>query len=331
MESKLVNDQGVLRTQQQYRDRTKAMGKQIQKVHRKIAIVCYGALGDTILHYYRKDGIFGQISSYRKKYPDVQVKVVCCSSNLQTHELFKENPNICEVQHVPHALQGVGTKERNRQLQEAVAGWKSFRPTDKLPGANYSEPKMYLNSEDKALVGSIQRKGRYILIHPFTSFTTKIVEEEYARIIDAIIDELGYNVVVVGGTYRKSFQEAEIRHEEIFDYKRDGLFNLVNETNVRVAVRLAKKAYGYLGTWSAFYCASFLCPASPIVFCTADKLSTVDLVNKRRFGKAKYKKIVVPALHRPPDEKDSAEMEKRIEESRERIRKQIIGHLRRNK
>jgi ADP-heptose:LPS heptosyltransferase len=304
------------------------MNKQIPE---RIAIVCYGALGDMILHYYRENSIFGQIKHYKKQHPNAQFKVICCSSNLQAHELFKENPNICEVHHVPHALQGRGSRKRDEQIAKSVAGWKRFGSGSKLPGAKYRKPQMYLNSEDSALVRSIQKEGRYILIHPFTSFTTKILEEEYAYIIDAIIDELGYKVVVVGGTYYKSFQEAEIQHKEAFGYRRDGLFNLVNSANVRVAVKLAKNAYGYLGTWSAFYCASFLCPASPMVFCTADKASTIDLINKRRFGKAKYRKIVVPALHRHLEEENPAEIEKRILESREGIKKNIMNHLGENK
>jgi hypothetical protein len=79
----------------------------------KYAILSMGALGDTILHYYRVDGIFGQIASYKRENPGSKIKVICCSSNQQTHELFKENPNIYRVHHIPWALQGRGIEERN--------------------------------------------------------------------------------------------------------------------------------------------------------------------------------------------------------------------------
>jgi hypothetical protein len=145
-----------------------------------------------------------------------------------------------------------------------------------------------------------------------------------------MIDTLGYNVVVVGGTYQKSFQQGESLHKESFGYERNGLYNLVNKANIRTAVRLAKGTYGYFGSWSAFYCACWSCPAHPMVLCTADRTATIDLVNKRRFGTAKYKKIITSAnWHRYPGfpDFDYTDVYAAIKSSREKVKQEVIKHL----
>ena len=299
----------------------------------KYAILCMGALGDIILHYYKIQGVFGRIKSFKRDNPRSKFKVICCSSNQNTHELFQKNPHISEVHHVPWALQSKGIKERNQQFKKLFKGWDCINTNNKLSGAEFVAPQVYLSKEEEAFVKSIQTKGKYILIHPFTSDFRKPIEEEYAHVIDTLIDELNYNVVVVGGSYNKSFQHVEPLHVETFNYIRDGLYNLVNKTNIRTGVRLAKGAYGYFGTWSAFYCASWNCPSHPMVLSTKDKASTIDLVNNRRFGKAKYKKIIIPfGWHKYPSfpDYDYTNIYTAIKSSREEIKQEIIKHLGKN-
>lgn len=307
--------------------------KRRKRVIENYAILCMGALGDMILHYHKTNGIFSQIASFKEDNPKSQIKVICCSSNKHTQELFKENPDISEVHHVPWALQSKGVKERNAQFQKLLVGWKCLNTNNRLPGARFTTPQVHLSKEEEAFVKSIQNKGKYILIHPFTSDFREVIEDEYVHVIDMLIDELNYNVVVVGGTYKKSFQHCEPSHAEVFNYKRDKLYNLVNNANVRTAVRLAKGAYGYFGTWSAFYCACWDCKTHPMVLCTEKKGSTIDLVNKRRFGKAKYKKIITPAgWHRYPDfpDFDYTKIYAKLESNREKIKQEIIEHLGKN-
>jgi len=300
---------------------------------KRYAILSMGALGDTILHYYRNGGVFGQIASYIRKNPRDKVKVICCSSNNQTQKLFKNNPSICQVNHVPWALQSVGIKERNAKFKELLAGWECLNPGAKLPGAKFVTPQMFLNTQEKALVRSIQNEGKYVLIHPFSSYIRKVKEEEYINVIDTMIDDLGYNVVVVGGSYHKSFQQNEPPHKEVFTYRRNKLFNLVNKVEVTVAIRLARGAHGYFGTWSAFYCACWNCPAHPMVICTKDKIQTIDLVNKRKFGKTKYRKIIVPGgWHVIPElsEENQKKRDKALAGNRQKIKQEIITHLGKN-
>lgn len=298
------------------------------------AILSMGALGDTILHYFRQGSIFGQIPSFKAKHPQSKIQIICCSSNKHTHELFQYNPHIYKVNHVPWALQGNGILERNAEFKRLLKGWKCLNVNDKLPGATFSPPDVFVNKEEETIVRSIQSKGKYILIHPFSSYISKIHEKRYIDVIDTMIDKLDYNVVVVGGTYNKSFQQQESTHEETFKYERDGLYNLVNKASVRTAVKLAKGTYGYFGSWSAFYCACWDCPAHPMVLCTQDGEATIDLVNKKRFGNNKYKKIITPAVwYIIPGL--SAENHKNIEVALDldsaRIRQEIIQHLGPNK
>lgn len=299
----------------------------------KYAILSLGALGDTICHYYRHNSIFGQIPSFKKNNKQSLIKVICCSSNQETVELFKFNPYIDQVEHVPWALNSVGIKERNLEFKKHLEGWHCLNVRDKLPKAKFAPPNMFLEAEEKVQVKSIIAQGKYILIHPFASYITKVREDRYKYIIDTMIDDLNYNVVVVGGSHNRSFQQQEVLHKEHFKYERDGLYNLVNKTNVRVAVSLAKNAYGYFGTWSAFYCAAYTCPAGPMVLCTEDRAPTIDLVNKKRFGNTEYKKIITPSWHIIPDlsEENERNITKALDANKRRIREQIIQHLGHNK
>jgi len=337
-----IDEHGIRRPLKLSQRRAKPRRRPHKTIPKKVGIVCYGALGDTILHYYRKGSVFGYIKAFKEKYPGRTIKVVCCSSNAQTSELFKENPYIDEVVHAPWAT--TKQRQRNDNIKKALHGYTNFEIGRPLPGAGWQEPQIYLDTKDKAFVDKIIQQGKYILVHPFASYPgVPLQAEEYPELIDTMIDELGYNVVVVGATYKRVFQEADLHKEEVFNYERKKLFNLVNKTNVRVAVRLARNAHGYLGTWSAFYCASWACPAGPMVFCTPNKASTVDLINKKRFPGAKYRKIFVPPIVQPIlSQKDTTkndkkgwqkktkEVERERKKRRERIKKDIVQHLKKN-
>jgi hypothetical protein len=183
-----------------------------------------------------------------------------------------------------------------------------------LAGAKYTVPRIHLTKEEEKLTRDIQKQGQYILVHPFASQPGKqrLKTEYYPTLIDTLIDDLGYNVVAVGATYDRHLGWGSIEKKEELDYERLGLFNLVNKSGVRAAVSLARGAYGFMGSWSAFHRACALCPAGPLIFCAPDRASTIDRVNKRREPGSKYRKILVP---------DRVDIEV--------IKRKITGHLRR--
>lgn len=252
-----------------------------------MAIGVWGALGDTIMHYFRKGSVFGRLQDYKRQYPNSIVKVICCSSNSQTIELFKANPFIDKAVQLPWQ-QGC-----MKAINRASAGCRGAGVNSNL-GAVWKAPRMHVTDEEAKVIIPIKKAGKYVLIHPFASQPGKqpLRIENYPAIIDAIIDKAGYNVVVVGATYKKSFIEGQPEKVEEFDYERPGLYNLVNKASVRVAVNLARKATGYVGSWSAFYCACINVPLGPIVLCTDRQVATIDRVNKRRFVGLKYHKVI---------------------------------------
>lgn len=120
-------------------------------------------------------------------------------------------------------------------------------------GLDYKKPQIYLNKEEKIQVETIKNAGKYIVIHPFAGLRDRIAFpiEKYPGLIDEIIDT-GYNVIVIGGSYTRINRDGQEEVIEILEYSRKGLFNLVGNTNARVATRLIQDASGFIGTHSCY-------------------------------------------------------------------------------
>jgi hypothetical protein len=158
-------------------------------------------------------------------------------------------------------------------------------------------PKIYLDKNEQAIVAKITKQGKFCLVHPFGSHKERelLPIEGYPPLIDKLIDKYKYNVVVVGATHKRvfapDFEQKTCTKKEGFCYEREGLYNFVNKTSVRMAVKLARSAPLYMGTWSAFYCAAANCAQGPIVFTNKNLEGNIDKVNKVRFGDRPYHKI----------------------------------------
>jgi ADP-heptose:LPS heptosyltransferase len=231
----------------------------------KVYIHDGGGLGDIIKHYIRNEHGWGYLEPLKKAYPDIEIKVMLTCINPQIEEFIKYNPHIDTIESylwTHPARSGV-----RRCIEEHKGDYVSLlEATSLLETVESIKPKIYLNADDQETISSVTSQGKYIFVHPFSGEIKRMAfpVEQYPRIIDKLIDRLGYNVVVVGGSYKKNWIRDETM-DESFDYEREGLFNLVNRTNARVATILAQKAQGFVGTWSCYIIPSYQRPSRTVV------------------------------------------------------------------
>ena len=214
-----------------------------------------GGLGDIIKHYVQGTHGWGYLESLKKNYPDTKIKLILTCINPQAQELIKYHPYIDIIE--PHLWSHPGHLALAKLIEKYKEDYTSLIEVVNLLEVTQSvQPEIYLNTEDQKVVNSITSQGIYIFIHPFSGerFRVAIPIREYITLIDKLIDNLGYNVVIVGGTYNKNLEKGVLMKEE-FLYERPGLFNLVNKTNARQCVKLARESNGFVGTWSCFLCA----------------------------------------------------------------------------
>lgn len=234
-----------------------------------------GGLGDVFYVYNKGENGWGYIKSLKETFPHVHVKALCSTHNPQTVEFIKYNPYIDEYHEFGWVNNAKPLFEKNSNGSRRLD-----RQGKLLKALKFNNPKIYTTKEDDKAIDRITSAGSFVLIHPFAGEPGRrcLPTKEYIPIIDSIIDDKKLNVVIIGGTYkRKNFKTSEDKKEEL-DYSRDGLFNLVGKSNARVCATLAAKQKHFIGSWSAYSCASWSNKKNTTVIVNK---SNVDALNKR--------------------------------------------------
>jgi ADP-heptose:LPS heptosyltransferase len=218
----------------------------------KVYIHDGGGVGDIIRNHLTKKRGWGYIEALKKKYPNIELRVFITCCNPQGMEFVKYNPYIDLLEQHPWT-------HPHMPWPKEVELTRGYRPIEKvakelLPGMKPIIPPVYLSEEDKKVVQEIKSQGKYVFIHPYSGESFRVVfpPKEYPALIDRLIDDLDYNVVIVGGSYLREKPGRSWSKKEEFKYERSGLFNLVNKSNVRVCAKLARDAYGWIGTFSCY-------------------------------------------------------------------------------
>lgn len=214
----------------------------------KVYVVGGGGLGDLLREYFGGQDYWGYLKGVKEKYPGIKIKAILCIHNPQAKEFLKYNPYLEKIEQYPWQIDGEPIFFEHSNDYVFIRSISGI-----FEGLEYEKPKVYLNREEEALVETIKNSGKYIFIHPFAGLKDHIALsiEEYPDLIDRIID-LGFNVVVVGGSYKRINQGGNDEIEEEFEYEKVDLFNLVGRVNSRIATRLAQGASGFIGTHSCY-------------------------------------------------------------------------------
>lgn len=234
-----------------------------------------GGLGDVFCNYFRGENGWGWLRPVKKKHPKLKIKVLSSTHSPQSLELIKYNPYISSMKEYGWTLDG--SEVWNKYAGKAVRLASTRQLYD---GLDPEPPKLYISNLDKKVVDKIRLAGDFVFIHPFAGLKDReaLPVPEYIPLIDQLIDDYGLNVVVIGATHTRRNIKKSHEMLEVFDYQRPGLFNLVNKTNARVAMRLAQLANSFIGNWSAFSCAFWVIEGKTTVLTTPNKL---DMLTKR--------------------------------------------------
>jgi len=214
-----------------------------------------GGLGDVFYTYVNGKNGWGYIESLKKTYPSIKIKAMCATHNPQTLDFIENNPYIDSIVEFGWVL-------------DATELWKKYKgdavrldkQKDLLKKLKDKKPNVYLSQTDKETVNNITSSGNFVLLHPFAGEPHRraLPAEEYIPLIDSIIDKLGLNVVLIGGSYTRSNRVHKELKTEYLDYNRSGLHNIIGKSNARICLTLARKQTCFLGSWSAYSCASWL-------------------------------------------------------------------------
>lgn len=212
-----------------------------------------GGFGDTIRWYFRGEGYWNYLKPLKEKYPNIKTKVISCCHNSQVLDMIEYNPYLDFIENYGWTPDGRYEKYKKDYT------WIQKTP-ELLRDLEPSRPKLYLAAEDHKIVDPILSAGPYVTIHPFAGLPDRIVfpVNQYPRLIDELIDQHGYNVVVLGSDHARINEKTLQHYPETFMYQRKGLFNLVNQTNGRVSVQLVRKCARFIGTWSCYVCAAWV-------------------------------------------------------------------------
>lgn len=224
------------------------------KIPKKVYLTLGGGLGDVFCSYFRGENGWGYLDSFKKNYPDTEVKVLSSSHNPQTEELVKYNPHISSFQEFGWTLDGTSLWAQHAGAATHLAKHEAVGQLERKPQL------LYISEGDNKVIQSIYQSGKFIFLHPFAGLKDReaLTTEEYFPLVDKLIDHYGYNVVVIGATHKRRNLNQSFQMVEEFNYDRPGLFNLVNKTNARISWRLAELADSFIGCWSAYSCAFWI-------------------------------------------------------------------------
>jgi len=258
---------------------------------KSVFVTLGGGLGDVFYTYVKGQNGWGYLQSLKETYPNTKVLAMCSTHNPQTVEFIKLNPYIDEIKEFGWVLDATELWENNREDSIRLDKQKGF-----LKNLEQKKPKLYLEQEENDLIKSISSQGDFVLMHPFAGEPHRRVlpAEEYVPLIDKIIDHLKMNVVLIGGSYTRSNRiHKESKNEEL-EYEREGLFNLIGKGNSRICMTLAREQKYFIGSWSAYSCASWLYNKKTIVLLQENDRPKLrkKLQGGHRWAGAKCKMVV---------------------------------------
>jgi len=223
---------------------------------KEFVVVYNGGLGDIFRQYFCKDDT--RETGYIKdlKHKGHKINAFVFSHSDASYEFIKSNPHIDTIEYSPYIHE---TITKNDMVKKRFPNIERIYQNINILSWNYEEPEIYLNKQELDQFQTIQEP--YVFIHPFASnngkdqhICNRVILDiiNLNKIIDFLIDELKVNCVVVGKnyTFKMNYYTTEIK--ELYDYKRPGLYNLVNNISVNLAVKLCYNAKMFFGSHSAF-------------------------------------------------------------------------------
>lgn len=227
----------------------------------KFYIHAVGGLGDHFHEYFGghwRHLDFSYLKAIKIKHPDCYVKVISHSAcKKAVKEYFSFEPDIDDL----HIMDWISPNKKVFEKEKEEAGPDFIKLSDyaiENKIEKVTPDKVYMTKEEEAFIEYIKSKGAFITFHPFAGEPERIVfkEEEYVKLIKNIRKETGLNVVVLGASNikRENIRGREIKNKEDIRIEHDGIFNLVNKTNIRISCGLILKSSCLIANHSSLSC-----------------------------------------------------------------------------
>lgn len=185
-----------------------------------------------------------RLAFLKRMYPAVKVKIVIVSPNKVAKEIFEHHPFIDSVELIEPGKAPVWYRYVDDE------GYMHVEGTEFMHEKLVPDPvRFYMSEEEYDLCEAAKNLGKYIVIHPFAGAVERVVISERfcRRLIDELIDEFDYHVIVVG---KQSVFNGVHELPEKFRYEREGLTSLVNKVSINASAQLTLGASGFIGTHS---------------------------------------------------------------------------------
>jgi hypothetical protein len=240
----------------------------------KVYIPCGGGLGDVIQAYLSSpknhwtqsyddpDNFptsdnylslwFRRLEDFKQKNPDSSVIVKSMCHNPAVTQLFEYHPAIDFTELIEYNLDG------GDWWKQEYDGYKNIRYLESDSDDNndyekykWSYPTIYMSDYESLIAKQIINRGRYVVLHPFAGLKHRepLGLVWYDMIANAFIRE-GYNVIVIGGSYKRNTSGKE---ETIEEYPRNtdkGFYNMLG-FSLRTFLYLILNSDGFVGTHSS--------------------------------------------------------------------------------
>ena len=221
---------------------------------KKFYIHVGGGVGDMIKNYFWGHHGWQYLDYIKNKYPDAIVKLVVTCCNPAGAQLFESHPLIDKTLILPwqdpnKLWKDIGTHTQN---------YSNLSDTPKTIGNKIKQtrPKRIpLSEEDEREIAKYKPKEKYIVIHPFAGQNPRMhlsVEKNFL-LAKIAAKEFNCKIIIVGGTSQRTIGPVGTIEED-FPYSHPDIINLVNKTNLKVAVELTREATYFVGTNSCFFC-----------------------------------------------------------------------------
>lgn len=250
----------------------------------KVGLSGLGGMGDIYKWYCLQSNAhgWGYLESLKERYPKTQVMALICSTNPHAIDLLEHNPYIDVIEYYAWPVNNKGNLLPPGQLHLGqILNKRGYPPMKILQMKKLGlEPKKCIihldETDNKELDKIIKVAGRYIVVHPFASVPERQVTDtkDYNKLINKLVKDFDCNVVILGKSYHRSFTSqgklTSYSKEETIEVDNPRIFNLVNKTNTRVAIKIVQGASGFVGVHSCFSCIA-----------ASEKIKTVVLSNNQ--------------------------------------------------
>lgn len=250
----------------------------------QIGLYGFGGMGDMFKWYCLQSAVrgWGYLQPLKERYPHVRTMALVCSSNPHAVDLFEHNPYIDEIEFYPWPMNKAGNPLLPGQLRLAQMLKKRGYPSMNIPdmqhlGLSPQECIVHLSQSDLDEVERLTKGiGSYIVLHPFASVDERQVVDIkwYNQLINKLVQEFSCDIVVLGKSYQRSFSDfqgkvSSYHKKETIQVDNLRVFDLVDQTNVRVAINIIQNATSFIGVHSGFSCIAAAAKMPVVVLSTS--------------------------------------------------------------